>query len=360
MSKLKVLVVGVGNMGSAHAKAYHEIDEYELVGLVARSTKRRSPLAKKLGGIPEFDDFDIALSSCKPDIVSINTYTESHKDYAVKSLNSGAHIFIEKPLSENLDDAYEIINLAKKKNKKIVVGYILRYHPAWKKFIEISQTLGSPLVMRMNLNQQSCGSQWEIHKNLMNSTSPIVDCGVHYVDIMCQMTKSKPKYVNAVGARLSDEIDNSMYNYGHLQVVFEDGSIGWYESGWGPMISETAFFVKDVFGPKGSVSIVEPKNSDDITSSDIDSHTKTNQLLIHYQDRNSVGNFSKKDKYIRTSDEPNHDQLCKLEQEFLLEAIKKDLDLSQGLEDVIKSMKIVLAADKSVRTGKQISIDSIR
>ena len=54
----------------------------------------------------------------------------------------------------------------------------------------------------------------------MNSTSPIVDCGVHYVDIMCQMTKSKPKYVNAIGARLSDEIDNSMYNYGHLQVVF--------------------------------------------------------------------------------------------------------------------------------------------
>ena len=51
---------------------------------------------------------------------------------------------------------------------------------------------------------------------------------------------------------------------------------------------------------------------------------------------------------------------CKLEQEFLLDAIKKDLDLSQGLEDVINSMKIVLAADKSVRTGKQISIDSIQ
>jgi len=346
-------------MGSAHAKAYYEIDGYELVGLVAKSPKRRSPLAKKLGGVPEYDNFDLALSECNPDVVSINTYTESHMEYALKSLNSGAHIFIEKPLAENLDDAYAIIDLANKKNKKIVVGYILRYHPAWKKFIRISQTLGSPLVMRMNLNQQSCGYQWEIHKNLMNSTSPIVDCGVHYVDIMCQMTKAKPKYVNAVGARLSDEIDKSMYNYGHLQVVFEDGSVGWYESGWGPMISETAFFVKDVFGPKGSVSIVEPKQNEDITSSDIDSHTKTNQLLIHSQERDSNGNFSKKDELISTSDEPNHDQLCKFEQEFLLEAIKKDLDLSQGLQDVINSMKIVLAADKSVRTGKQVSIDSV-
>ena len=69
---------------------------------------------------------------------------------------------------------------------------------------------------------------------------------------------------------------------------------------------------------------------------------------------------SKNDEYLCTWDEPDHDQLCKLEQEFLLEAIKKDLDLSQGLEDVINSMKIVLAADKSGRTGKQISIDSIQ
>ena len=167
-------------------------------------------------------------------------------------------------------------------------------------------------------NQQSSGEQWNIHKNLMNSTSPIVDCGVHYVDIMCQMTKSKPKYVNAVGARLTNEIAEDMYNYGHLQVVFEDGSIGWYESGWGPMISETAFFVKDVFGPKGSVSIVEPKNDGDISSSNIDSHTKTNQLLIHYQDRDDNGKFKFEDKYINTSNEPNHDELCRLEQEFLL------------------------------------------
>ena len=60
-------------MGSAHAKAYHEIDDYDLVGLVARSSNRRTPLAKALGGLTEFDDFDFALSSCKPDVVSINT-----------------------------------------------------------------------------------------------------------------------------------------------------------------------------------------------------------------------------------------------------------------------------------------------
>ena len=359
MSKYKVLVVGVGNMGSAHAKAYNDIEEFELVGLVARTGKRRRPLSKSLGGIQEFDDFDKALNEANPDLVSINTYTESHKEYAIKSLNHGAHIFIEKPLAETIEDALEIIELARKKNRKVVVGYILRYHPAWKKFIEVSHSLGSPLVMRMNLNQQSSGDQWDIHKNLMNSTSPIVDCGVHYVDIMCQMTKSKPKYVNAVGTRLTNEIAEDMYNYGHLQVVFEDGSIGWYESGWGPMISETAFFVKDVFGPKGSVSIVEPKNDGDISSSNIDSHTKTNQLLIHYQDRDDNGKFKFEDKYINTSNEPNHDELCRLEQEFLLHAIENNIDLSEQLDAVINSMKIVLAADKSVKLERKVLIEEI-
>ena len=285
-----------------------------------------------------------------------STYTESHKEYAVKSLKSGAHIFIEKPLAENIEDAEEIINEAKKQNKKIVVGYILRHHPTWKKFISISQGLGSPLVMRMNLNQQSSEDQWEVHKKLMNSTSPIVDCGVHYVDVMCQMTKSKPKYVNAIGVNLTDEIKKDMYNYGHLQVVFENGSIGWYEAGWGPMISETAFFVKDVVGPKGSVSIVEPNSKGEIKSDKIDSHTKTSSLLIHNQERDENGKFINDDIVINTETEPDHLELCLLEQKHLLDVIQNDLDIDTDLDDVISSMKIVLAADKSIKSGKQVKV----
>ena len=352
----KVLVVGVGNMGSAHARAYSKIDQFELVGLVARTPERRKKLSLELGNIKEYDNFDIALKDSKPDVVSINTYTEFHKEYAIKSLKSGAHIFIEKPLAENIEDAEEIINEAKKQNKKIVVGYILRHHPTWKKFISISQGLGSPLVMRMNLNQQSSEDQWEVHKKLMNSTSPIVDCGVHYVDVMCQMTKSKPKYVNAIGVNLTDEIKKEMYNYGHLQVVFENGSIGWYEAGWGPMISETAFFVKDVVGPKGSVSIVEPNSKGEIKSDKIDSHTKTSSLLIHNQDRDENGKFINDDIVINTETEPDHLELCLLEQKHLLDVIQNDLDIDSDLDDVISSMKIVLAADKSIKSGKQVKV----
>ena len=60
--------------------------------------------------------------------------------------------------------------------------------------------------------------------------------------------------VHGIGAQLSRE--TKVQNYGHLHVVFDDGSVGWYEAGWGPMMSEVAYFVKDVVGPKGCVSIV--------------------------------------------------------------------------------------------------------
>lgn len=357
MNKLKVLVVGCGNMGASHARAYFKIPEFEIVGIVSRRPSiKRQNLADELSNPPQFNDFDEALKETLPDVVCISTYTDTHKEYAVKSLNAGAHLFVEKPLAETVKDAQEIIALAKANNLKVVVGYILRYHPVWKKFIDIAQTLGNPLVMRMNLNQQSSKQEWETHKRLMKSTSPIVDCGVHYVDVMCQMTRSKPVKVNAMGVRLTDEIHEDMYNYGQLQVIFEDGSIGWYEAGWGPMMSETAFFVKDVIGPKGSVSIAEQKIEVGNDSSNIENHTKTNQLLLHHQERNESGEFVKKDEYVNTSDEPDHQKLCDLEQEYLLKAIINDLDLTIDLNDAVESLRIVLAADESIRTGRIVQL----
>lgn len=355
--KIRVLVAGCGNMGASHARAYHKMPEFEIVGLVSRGPESRGKLSEELGGLPTFGNFEEALAATKPDAVSINTYPDTHADYVKKSLNAGAHIFVEKPLAETVEEAEEIKALAEEKGKKIVIGYILRVHPAWKKFIETAQTLGKPLVMRMNLNQQSKGDTWYTHKMLMNSMSPIVDCGVHYVDVMCLMTGAQPISVSAIGARLSDEIAPTMYNYGQLQVRFEDGSVGWYEAGWGPMMSETAYFVKDVIGPKGCVSIVDNSGKErEGGSDDVDGHSSTNSLKVHYAATNEKGEFATPDQMIDTTDEPDHQGLCDLEQEVFLQAIRDDLDLSSHVQDAINSLKIVLAADESFKTGKTVEL----
>lgn len=354
--KIKIIVVGCGNMGSSHARAYHKLEGFSLIGLVDTNVSNCEKLSEELGGILQFDDFDIALETTKPDAVAICTYPETHAPIAIKSIRSGAHVFVEKPLAMTEKDAKKVVELARTLEKKLVIGYILRVHPSWKKFIEIAHTLGKPLVMRMNLNQQSSGKTWDCHLNLLKSMSPIVDCGVHYVDVMCQMTQSKPVRVSAIGARLSKEVEINMYNYGQMIVTFEDKSVGWYEAGWGPMMSQTAYFVKDVIGPKGSICIMDPGSDKGKRSDDIDSHTKTNQLLLHHSELNAKGNFSKKDEIIKTEDEPDHQGLCNLEQKFFYDSIVNNLDLTSHHNDSINSLRIVLAADLSLRSGKTVEL----
>lgn len=341
-------------MGASHARAYAKMDGFEIAGVVSRGTATRGALSRELGGLREFASFEAALEAVRPDAVSINTYPDTHADYCRRAMMAGAHVFVEKPLAQTVEDAQAVADAARRTKKKVVVGYILRHHPSWARFVEIARTLGKPLAMRMNLNQQSAGAEWETHKKLINSLPPIVDCGVHYVDIMCQMTQSRPVRVQAIGARLTDEIAEDTYNYGQLQVVFADGSVGWYEAGWGPMMSETAFFVKDAVGPRGSVSIVSPEGGSD--SADIQAHTRTNRLLVHRAERNENGAFARRDETIDLSDEPDHQALCDREQAYFLKTIREDLDLSAHLEDAVNSLRIVLAADASVRCGQAVAL----
>jgi predicted dehydrogenase len=106
-----VLVAGLGTMGRSHAYAYHNNSGFEIVGLVNRSPVE---LPGELNAYPLFQRCDSALAALKPNFVSINTYPESHADYAVAAMEAGAHVFVEKPLdakrtgaARHMDDAVQ-------------------------------------------------------------------------------------------------------------------------------------------------------------------------------------------------------------------------------------------------------------
>jgi predicted dehydrogenase len=349
MRPLRTLVVGLGQMGKSHALAYARNPGFEIVGLVNRTPV---DLPDELTGCPRVADFEAGLA-LKPDLVSICTYTDTHADLAIRAMRAGAHVFVEKPLAATADEARAVVATAIETGRKLVIGYILRHHPSWIEFIRLARELGPPFVMRMNLNQQSSGSAWEIHKRLMQSTSPIVDCGVHYLDVMCQITDAAPTQVRGMGVRLSDEIAETQVNFGHLQVLFADGSIAWYEAGWGPMISETAFFVKDVMSPKGSVSIVMHEGA---KSADVDTHTKTSTIRLHHAGLKPDGEFRWPDETFSMADEPGHQQLCEREQAFVLDAILNDRDLGRHMQDAVKSLEVVLAAERSMRERRAVDL----
>ncbi|WP_369310526.1 Gfo/Idh/MocA family protein [Providencia rettgeri] len=352
MTNLRVLVVGCGNMGASHAEAYQQMEGVEICGLVARGDSKEVLNQHLGGGYATFDNYEHALKATKPDAVCLTTYPDTHEAYALLALEAGCHVFIEKPLATTVEGAKRVIAAAKQAHRQVVVGYILRHHPSWQQFIHLARDLGKPLVMRMNLNQQSHGQMWNVHRNLMQSLSPIVDCGVHYLDVMCQMTQAQPVSVSAIGARLSDELPEEMYNYGQLQVRFDDGSVGWYEAGWGPMISETAYFVKDVIGPRGAVSIMARHKEGN--SDNVDGHTRTDSLRIHYAELDKNNAFIRPDHWVECQDEPDHLALCLSEQHYFIQAIRQQLPLEQHLQDALNSLHIALAADEAVRTQRTV------
>ncbi len=338
---MKVLIAGLGNMGRSHALAHHYHPDAQIVGLVNRTA---TDLPPELRGYPLFTDYATALAETRPDVVVVATYSDSHADYAIAAMEAGAHVFVEKPLSTTVTDARRVVAAATRLNRKLVVGYILRHHPSWQRLIAEARDLGGPYVFRLNLNQQSTGATWDTHKALMQTTSPIVDCGVHYVDVMCQITDAQPVRVNGIGLRLSDELPEGMYNYGQFQVVFDDGSIGWYEAGWGPMMSETASFVKDIVSPNGAVSITVGNMG---ASDDVDGHTKVGAIKVHRLTGDTV---------ITMPDEPGHQALCDAEQAYLLDAIAQDIDLTRHMSDAVQSLAICLAADHSIKTGYPVAL----
>ena len=114
--------------------------------------------------------------------------------------------------------------------------------------------------------------------------------------------------------------------------------------------------MKDVVGPNGSVSIVAESASSTGQSDNVDAHTKTESIRLHHGKLNAEGNFARDDEWIHLEDEPDHDGLCHREQQFFLDAIQQDNDLTSHLQDAVNSMKIVAAADESFRTGKTIEL----
>ncbi len=86
--KLRVLVVGIGNMGISHAKAYDKIEGFELAGLCARSIKKNTTLPERWSNIPRFTKYEEALEVLKPDVVSINTWPDTHADFAIKAFKA--------------------------------------------------------------------------------------------------------------------------------------------------------------------------------------------------------------------------------------------------------------------------------
>lgn len=316
---IKLLIVGVGRMGFAHAKACASLDEFEIIGLVARDFSKWQEVTEFFPDVPLYNDFEQALKFTKPDAVCISSYTDTHVEYSITAMKAGADVFVEKPLALNNDEANKVIDIARQTKRKLVVGYILRHHAVWKKFIDLTQKLGHPLAVKITMNQHSTGDEWEIHKSILNAgLSPLVDAGIHYVDVMNQLTSAKITQISATGKKTMDNM--LIENETNMTLSYADGSTLYFESGFGPKIDLNDVPVKRAHGPKGFVEI-----------------TPENRVIY-----NGV-------EYPFTDEEQEKTLLN--QQKHFLKVIKEDINLEDHWRAAQQSLKIVLEAEKKMKNS---------
>ena len=131
MRSMKVGIVGTGKIAERHILAYKKLNIHNIIvsDLSADNVKRFSERFK----VSTSDDVDNLLDDKKVHIIDICTPVTSHKEFILRALRNNKHVFCEKPLCVNLQEAYQIKETAKNTESLVMVGYLYRFHPAFRK-----------------------------------------------------------------------------------------------------------------------------------------------------------------------------------------------------------------------------------
>ena len=228
---LKVGVLGAGHLGKIHLRLLNQSNKYELVGFFDPFEENATKVAAEFG-YKKFDTISELIAAV--DVVDIVTPTLSHYDCAKEAIQAGKHVFLEKPISNTVAEAEEIIALAKKYNVKGQVGHVERFNPA---FTAVKDKIQSPMFI-------------ETHRlaefNPRGTDVPVVlDLMIHDIDAILSVVKSKVKTVHASGvAVISDSPDIC-----NARIEFENGCVANVTSSRISMknMRKSRFFQKDAY-----------------------------------------------------------------------------------------------------------------
>ena len=207
MNKLPIGVVGVGHLGKIHTSLYRDIQSAELVGIYDSNLGLAESVGKELN-VPVFTEIDALLE--KVSAINIVTPTSTHHDIACRALAKDCHLFIEKPIMSTTDEAEEVIQIAKDKNKVLQIGHIERFNPA---ILALADVTLKPLFIESH-RLASFNSRG-------TDVAVILDLMIHDLDLILSLVKSKPVKIDASGVGvISDTIDIA-----NARIQFESGCV---------------------------------------------------------------------------------------------------------------------------------------
>lgn len=286
-----VAVIGCGYIGCEHIEDIYYRDNVHLVAVVDQNMEKAQETAHKYGAGTYEMDYRKVINRPDVDIVIIATYVDTHLPIMEACVKAGKHVLCEKPVAASKEQGmrfFEIAEQAQAEGIQVMVGHILRHNRSYQTIYEyIKQGIIGELKL-IHFIQNHHALVWERYKRLLQDCSPIVDCGVHYLDVMQWMSRQQITEVNGWSCKL--DADAPCDNFGCVQITLSGGCKGLYESGWSKNLK--AGNCKEFIGEKGYIRltlqadrIFDKEEGDLIEIYHSDTGTyKTINLLAKYKD----------------------------------------------------------------------------
>ena len=250
--KLKAGVLGAGHLGKIHLKLLQQSEKYELVGFYDPDHSNGKKVESEFG-YTYFSSLEALIDAV--DMVDIVTPTLSHYTCAIKAITKGKHIFIEKPVTNTVEEAEHIRLLVSENNLRGQVGHVERFNPA---FIAVKDDIQSPMFI-------------ETHRlaefNPRGTDVPVVlDLMIHDIDIILSVVKSPVKNITASGVSVISETPD----IANARIEFENGCVANLTASRISMknLRKSRFFQKDAYISvdflEKQVEVVKMKNAPEI------------------------------------------------------------------------------------------------
>lgn len=204
---LKIGVFGAGHLGKFHLNNWKEIPGIELVGFYDPNDDTANAVSEKYQ-IPRFLDAGLLMDIC--DAIDVVAPTTSHFELCEKAIKKGKHVFVEKPLANTMDEARQLVELAKESGIKFQVGHVERFNPA---FLAIKDMQLNPMFIEVHRLAQFNPRGTEV--------SVILDLMIHDIDIILSIVKSDVKTISASGVGVMTETPD----IANVRIEFHNGCV---------------------------------------------------------------------------------------------------------------------------------------
>ena len=353
MQKLKIAIVGTGNISGVHIKGYLKNPNVELYAFCDIDEEKLKARGAEFGVTRLYTDEETMLRELPEiDAVSVCTWNSAHAPCTILALSYGKHVLCEKPMAMNATEARAMIDASKKYGKKLMVGFVRRFGndaAITKDFIEAGNLGDVYYAKTTYLRRNGCPGGWFGDKS-RSGGGPLIDLGVHVIDL-ARYLMGGPKPVSVYGATfncigerkaLKDKAAYNIRKGGETPFTVEDMATALIRFDNGAVLSVEASFNLHIKKDTGTIELFGSKGGAKL-SPEFELYTEMNNYLV--------------DVNLNMPSALSFEGLFENEINHYVDSILNDRDLSSIAEDGCTLMKILDAIYRSAEEKKEIVIE---